>query len=391
MLITDQPAAYPQRYTVPTLSFLPPRSFTLFDPVGGSADPNNATELPFKLGSAHGWLNLTAANGVEIDEVFFQHQAQDVSGGRTPDGAATFAAYSVPTPGLPNATDLNGQADIIASLRISALMFNPPAGSDYEFLHLTNIGPRPVGLAGLRFNNGITLDLPDHTLAPGEIIALANHLPTYNVAYPDSPPAIAEYSGNLSNGGERVRLEIASLEAGVLDFEYKDGWHPSTDGGGDYLEIVDLDASRSSWSDRSSWRASSLAGPGGFDTWALDVFGTDNPLVASPTADPEADNIPNILEYALGLDPLDTDPDKLPKPTGNPLVFEVEFTRNTDATDVELVAEISFDGLTWFSGSAFTTETVIRTDNGIQTIRVRSLTPTANAHRQLIRLSATVR
>jgi len=43
-------------------------------------------------------------------------------------------------------------------------------------------------------------------------------------------------SGNLDNGGERLRLDDASNEK-VLDFSYNNSWYPITDGRGFSLVI----------------------------------------------------------------------------------------------------------------------------------------------------------
>ncbi len=57
-----------------------------------------------------------------------------------------------------------------------------------------------------------------------------------------------------------------------------------------------------------------------------------NPAISGPSADPDGDGIPNYLEYALGLDPLETDPCELRiSPGDNTLDFS--FTRDPEADD----------------------------------------------------------
>jgi hypothetical protein len=50
-------------------------------------------------------------------------------------------------------------------------------------------------------------------------------------------------------------MEIDGFQLGILDFEYKDSWYPSTDGSGAALEIVNPLAARITWGDKLSWRA----------------------------------------------------------------------------------------------------------------------------------------
>lgn len=79
--------------------------------------------------------------------------------------------------------------------------------------------------------------------------------------------------------------------------------------------------------------------------WKFSHFGTNanNPTVAGNLADPDNDGIPNILEYAFGSDPNSTD-------TNAPLIgtivsnhFQLEFDRNTSATDLTYTAEAASD------------------------------------------------
>ena len=56
-----------------------------------------------------------------------------------------------------------------------------------------------------------------------------------------------------------------------------------------------------------------VAPESGFDAWRQDNFTgegeLDDPNISGPDADPDGDGIPNLLEYAMGLDPNDYDND----------------------------------------------------------------------------------
>jgi hypothetical protein len=75
-----------------------------------------------------------------------------------------------------------------------------------------------------------------------------------------------EYSGNLDNGGEYIRLNDATGQV-ILDFHYDDGWYPNTDGLGFSLVILNENAPLETWGDRFSWFSSAEMGgsPGQHD------------------------------------------------------------------------------------------------------------------------------
>ena len=79
--------------------------------------------------------------------------------------------------------------------------------------------------------------------------------------------------------------------------------------------------------------------------WKFSHFGTNanNPAVAGNLADPDNDGIPNILEYAFGSDPNST---AMNAPLIGTIVsnhFQLEFDRNTSATDLTYTAEAASD------------------------------------------------
>jgi len=90
-------------------------------------------------------------------------------------------------------------------------------------------------------------------LLPGESVYLVRDLSAFSERYDTSGITIAgEYSGRLSNGGERIVVVDGSTT--VRDFSYDDAWRPATDGWGYPLEIVDPTAPTAWWSAASQWR-----------------------------------------------------------------------------------------------------------------------------------------
>jgi hypothetical protein len=72
-------------------------------------------------------------------------------------------------------------------------------------------------------------------------------------------PVAGQWTGGLGNGGERI--EIWHAEVPLQQFTYDDAWHPSTDGVGYALEVVDPQATDlSRWGRAEGWRASLVRG-----------------------------------------------------------------------------------------------------------------------------------
>jgi hypothetical protein len=162
MKLTDDFINFPAAHTLPALSFIGPNGFQVFKAKGGSASPGNASELPFSINSTFGWLALIGANGTIVDRVDTNSQGRDQSTGRSPDGSATYAVQTVPSPGLANGSLPAAYQLLLDKLRITEILYKPNGGNDYEFIELLNIGSTPLNLSGVRFNNGI-----DYTFRPG--------------------------------------------------------------------------------------------------------------------------------------------------------------------------------------------------------------------------------
>ena len=145
------------------------------------------------------------------------------------------------------------------ALRISELMYNPIGGGDFEFVEVRNIGAGVIDLADVALTNGVEFEFGEGSvpeLSPGEYVLAVGDLQTFATRYPDVLDRVAgEYSGQLSNGGERVELTYGESVT-ILDFVYSDEWHPLTDGVGHSLVIADELAEVPQWSVLEGWRES---------------------------------------------------------------------------------------------------------------------------------------
>ncbi len=217
------------------------------------------------------------------------------------------------------------------NLVIAEIMYHPPGptaaelaahftdAEDFEFVRLLNIGPLPVDLSGVRFSVGITNSFSSGAvryLGSGSSVLAVKNRAAFQFRYGHGCDAMisGEYTGNLSNSGERIQL-LATNEAVMRDFTYQDHapWPVTPDGAGPSLVLLDP------WSNpepavAANWTASAVPGglPAGvapeqsYATWRTLWWGTAdaaNDAVSGPTADPDRDGLNNFLEYAFALDP----------------------------------------------------------------------------------------
>jgi len=161
-------------------------------------------------------------------------------------------------------------------LRVTEIMYHPAESEtsdadEYEFIELTNIGAASLLLDGVKLTDGISYTFEigrSQWLAGGDSIVIVKNRDAFAQRYGAAGIALAQgvYTGSLSNGGERIKLED-STNSTILDFEYNDNWYAQTDGQGPSLTIIDpTNAELDSWSSLDAWRPSSEPGgsPGTF-------------------------------------------------------------------------------------------------------------------------------
>jgi hypothetical protein len=146
---------------------------------------------------------------------------------------------------------------LLDGLRITEILYHASQGSSYDYLELENTLGEVLDVTGVRFDNGIGFTFPAMTLPPGECVVVVADLAAFRSVYGTSPKVAGQYTGNLSNAGEKIVLLLPSpLEAAILRFDYSNTWYPATDGGGQSLTIQDPAAPPATWKDAESWRAS---------------------------------------------------------------------------------------------------------------------------------------
>jgi hypothetical protein len=195
---------------------------------------------------------------------------------RFKDSTGRWSRWSAPIEFVCGPPD--SSAALLASLRVSELMYNSPGGSEYDFIELHHAGgPVPLDLNGAKLTQGI-----DYTFGPGTIIPAGGYLvlaKTTNIAafrayygLDNSVMVLGGYSGNFDNSGEQVTLRTAAGGTDIASFEYSDGrgWPIAADGAGHSLVPLDsaMNGQKSgALSYGGNWRASTYmkGSPGAAD------------------------------------------------------------------------------------------------------------------------------
>ena len=160
------------------------------------------------------------------------------------------------------------------------LLANPALEEDdFEFIELKNISYGPIDLVGAEFTDGISFEFTTSgptTLPSGGRLLLVKNTAAFQLRYGTSIPIDGQYSGSLSNSGELIIL-VDTFGNELLNFEYKDGWNPLSDGLGFTLQLRYEDVAGNPLGDSALWRASSasLGSPGTADGTPI----ADGPVV----------------------------------------------------------------------------------------------------------------
>ena len=133
-----------------------------------------------------------------------------------------------------------------------------------------------------------------------------------------------------------------------------------------------------------------------YDAWRFVRFTSaelSDSAVAGETADPDGDGLPNLLEYALGAEPLAPDsaarrPSAATTPDGRLTLTHFQPSGRDDiAYAVEWAADLA--AASWQSGAGVVTETARVATEGGELVTVQATTDLASSPRQFLRLRVT--
>lgn len=127
---------------------------------------------------------------------------------------------------------------------INEIMYNPPDGSDHEYLELYNPNNYAIDISGWKID-GIGLTIPQGTVLPsnGYGLVVKNDV-AFREHYGGGKFIISEYDGKLANEGETISLLRTdnSLASRVSYKPGTSGWAGSPNGQGYSLELIRANA-----------------------------------------------------------------------------------------------------------------------------------------------------
>lgn len=305
-------------------------------------------------------------------------------------------------------------APVPGNLIISKIMWKPAppteadllAGftddSEFEYLELFNPSANPVDLTGVAIDHGLDITpmaSGPEDIAPGERAVLVAKPSAFLHRYGSGPRVIGKFinDSNLS-GSERLTLVDANgtvLSSFVYNNPSTNPWPKAeTSGTGAALVLISPEANPNP-ALGANWRASltHVPAPGSDDRpdlalWQASHFGGPTDL----TADSDHDGRPNLIEFALGLDPLSPDDDPARRPTisattsdpGTGPLTEVILTyrrlRFLETLDWSIEASTTLGD--WSVNPAdLTIISILPHDDGTETITYRSITPASSSAR----------
>lgn len=126
------------------------------------------------------------------------------------------------------------------------------------------------------------------------------------------------------------------------------------------------------------------------EQWRIEKFGADagNPEIAGDAADPDHDGLPNLLEYALGREPLVPDAAGFLTAKEDMGYLSVAYHRAKAATDVTVSVEVAGE---FAAGWSVNTGPTVVTDDGnglTETVKVADSVPIQSAPQRYMRLRA---
>ncbi|HEY7115583.1 MAG TPA: lamin tail domain-containing protein [Tepidisphaeraceae bacterium] len=135
------------------------------------------------------------------------------------------------------------------------LAVNPAfTADDFEFVELLNTGNKTVDLLNAHFDQGVSFNFGNTSIAPGQRAVLVRNASAFQARYGSSIPIAGVYSGTLSDGGEPLRLRAAN--SAIIDgftYDNSGAWPGRADGKGSTLELISPTADVN---DPANWRSS---------------------------------------------------------------------------------------------------------------------------------------
>jgi hypothetical protein len=232
----------------------------------------------------------------------------------------------------------------------------------FEFVELTNTGVHPIDLTKVAFTAGIAYTFPvGMVLQSGEQGLIVSNQAAFDFRY-GAGRVVGQYTGNLKNSGERIRLEAADTTP-IADFTFGDAhpWPESADGVGYSLVLVGSDPGLP-----LDWRPSTAIGgnPGGSDSMPF-VGGTDD-----------------LIPYALAGAPVARIVDG---------TFTLSFRQKLAADAAVVTVEFSVDMVDWTTAAIGQRVSSFNEGDGTATVTYRAPFPAGSERIQCGRVRIDLR
>ena len=411
----------PQKFQIPGGTVIPPGGYKVFTEADFNPTPGVGTSFAFDANGERVRLTAVDASGNLTgysDGFSFGASAPGVSFGRYVNsvGAVSYPAQAAQTFGTANAGPLVGP------VVITELMYHPVSTGD-EFLEIRNVSNQTVLLydpanpantwkvdgAGFNFPTGTTM-------TPGQILLVVPLTESAWRAKYGTPAAVkvfGGYTGKLDNSGEKISLQepgvpytdaatgttvVPYIDVDYVNYLTTAPWPVAANGNGPSLERINFNAFGD---DPGNWRASPANGgsPGALPTftysgWSSAHFNAvqqANTSLSGPNADPDGDGISNLLEYALGLDPLAAGASPVSVSLANDGTsgpyLTLTYRRSTSTSGVTFYGDTAATLPNWSAGTAVQVGTATNNGDGTETVILRDMVPvTGSAPQRFIRL-----
>ena len=330
---------------------------------------------PFGLSAAEGetlWLLETDGSGNPIrfvDAVNFAAAFNSEALGRWPNGAGTGTLVSMTS----NTLGFENLGAQVGPVVISEVMYHPnqPAEDFFEYVEICNTGSVTENLANWKLRGGADFNFTaSHNLAPGEGLVIVAFDPAANTAaaaafrseygIDSTIPLVGPYTdGPLDNVSGTVRLQrpdtppasdptfYPQVTEDEVIYESSAPWPTAAGGTGKSLDRL---PGFLFGNFATSWTANDPT-PGGhttnYDSWAESVFGPGNPPNSGETEDFDGDSIPNLIEFALGMNPLVNGPELAPEFVVEGPNATMTFNKNLLVSGLTYTVQSSPDLVNW--------------------------------------------
>lgn len=291
-----------------------------------------------------------------------------------------------------------------ANLVISEIHYNPNGSDELEFLEIVNRGAVAVNLTGVRLAEAVDFEFGTIEIDPGEVMVVVEDEVAFGAVFPQGVMIVGQWSGRLSNGGEAIELRDA--QGAVLhrvDYGQEGEWPEEADGDGFSLQLSSLSDNPAM---AENWRLSAVedGSPGVFtevdfytyEEWQMEHF-TAGEIgqveVSGPFADPDGDEMVNLLEFGFASNPNEGDGQGAIQLRVESLEIDgqlgryatLSFTRPL-RSELQYVMEQSSDLLDWKASPLILVGANIDPVGQTKTVTVRAREEIGSQGRQLMRI-----